>query len=238
MKLGKITLIALFALTSWGAARQASGQEAGGFKVPAGCGDGKLAAPEECDDGNGVDGDGCNIFCQIEAPKPIFPVETYCGDGAVNAKDEQCDDGNTADGDGCDAQCRQEMKPIFPLEPECGNGIHSKGEACDDGNTLDGDGCDRFCQAEPKPAAAEAPIASSLPEGEEGRANSPVSETETTKGDETLGDDFVQAMAGPGGTGGWSCSMVEQTRLSPPYLSCAALAFLSAGLLGLFRKDR
>lgn len=195
MKLGKIILIAL---TGWGAARQASGQEAGGFKVPAGCGDGKLAAPEECDDGNGLDGDGCNIFCQVEAPKPIFPVETYCGDGAVNAKDEQCDDGNT----------------------------------------LDGDGCDRFCQAEPKPAAAEATIAASLPEDEEGRSNSPVSSAETAQGGETLGDDFVQAMPGPGGTGGWSCSMVEGTRLSPPYLSCAALAFLSAGLLGLFRKDR
>ncbi|MCC7343800.1 MAG: DUF4215 domain-containing protein, partial [Deltaproteobacteria bacterium] len=191
-----IALIALIALTGWGAARQASGQEAGGFKVPAGCGDGKLAAPEECDDGN------------------------------------------TVDGDGCDAQCRQEMKPIFPLEPECGNGIPSKGEACDDSNTLDGDGCDRFCQAEPKPAAAEATIAASLPEDEEGRSNSPVSEAETAQGGETLGDDFVQAMPGPGGTGGWSCSMVEGTRLSPPYLSCAALAFLSAGLLGLFRKDR
>ncbi|MCC6273773.1 MAG: DUF4215 domain-containing protein [Deltaproteobacteria bacterium] len=172
------------------------------------------------------------------AAKPIFPVETYCGDGAVNAEDETCDDGNNVDGDGCDAECRTEMKPIFPVEPECGNGIPSKGEACDDGNTLDGDGCDRFCQIESKPSAPEAPPATTLPENQVAPSNPNVSEPEFAEGTAAGESNFVQAMQGPDGTGGWSCSMVVQTNLSTPYFSCAALILFSTGLLSLFRKGR
>jgi cysteine-rich repeat protein len=58
------------------------------------CGDGMLSANELCDDGNLVDGDGCDSTC-----KP-----TGCGSGIVTAG-EACDDGNQLNGDGCEANC-------------------------------------------------------------------------------------------------------------------------------------
>ena len=58
------------------------------------CGDGNLDPGEECDDGNILDGDGCQANCML----PI------CGDGIVDPN-EQCDDGNNIDGDGCEADC-------------------------------------------------------------------------------------------------------------------------------------
>ena len=59
-------------------------------------GGGADAGPE-CDDGNNVDGDGCNASCVIE----------FCGDGIKNnGVAEECDDGNNVGGDGCNANCR------------------------------------------------------------------------------------------------------------------------------------
>jgi cysteine-rich repeat protein len=66
---------------------------------------------EECDDGNAVNGDGCNS-CEIST----------CGDG-VKDEDEACDDGNVLSGDGCEADCS--------LPPSCGDGIRQYDEACD-----------------------------------------------------------------------------------------------------------
>ena len=65
-----------------------------------GCGDGVVGPGEECDDGNTIDGDGCDSNCTI----------TACGNGIVTAG-EQCDDGNLIDGDGCDSDC------MFPPAP-------------------------------------------------------------------------------------------------------------------------
>jgi cysteine-rich repeat protein len=59
-----------------------------------GCGDGTVLGAEECDDGNNVDGDGCDANCRVEA----------CGNGVLQAG-EQCDDGNLTPGDGCSEQC-------------------------------------------------------------------------------------------------------------------------------------
>jgi len=89
------------------------------------CGDGVVDAGEACDDGNLVDGDGCDSNCTL----------TACGNGIVTAG-EVCDDGNLTDGDGCDANCTLTA---------CGNGIVTAGETCDDGNATDGDGCDSNC---------------------------------------------------------------------------------------------
>lgn len=60
----------------------------------AGCGDNNLDPGEQCDDGNQVDGDGCDSNCTV----------TACGNRIVTAG-EQCDDGNVATGDCCDASC-------------------------------------------------------------------------------------------------------------------------------------
>jgi cysteine-rich repeat protein len=90
------------------------------------CGDGTVDARcEICDDGNRVDGDGCDSNCKPSA----------CGNGIV-AGQEQCDDGNAASGDGCDANC---------TVTGCGNGVLTQGEQCDDGNDVDGDGCETNC---------------------------------------------------------------------------------------------
>ena len=88
------------------------------------CGDGVVDAGEQCDDGNAVDGDGCDSNC----------TPTGCGNGIVTAG-EDCDDGNTADGDACPSTCR------FG-EADCGNCVD------DDGNGLV-DMADPACGAAP-----------------------------------------------------------------------------------------
>ena len=89
------------------------------------CGDWIMSAGEGCDDGNIIDGDGCDATC----------MPTGCGNGQRTA-DEVCDDGNATNGDGCDANCTVSV---------CGNGAVAPGEVCDDGNSVDGDGCDSNC---------------------------------------------------------------------------------------------
>jgi cysteine-rich repeat protein len=89
------------------------------------CGNGLRAPDEQCDDGNGVDGDGCDSNCTL----------TGCGNAILTAG-EQCDDGNQVNGDGCDANCSI---------TGCPNGIRTSGEECDDGNLTNGDGCDANC---------------------------------------------------------------------------------------------
>ena len=92
------------------------------------CGDGQRDAAEVCDDGNTVEGDGCDRNCR----------PTACGNGARTG-DEECDDGNLADGDGCDHDC---------TSTRCGNGTVTGFEQCDDGNNVSGDGCSAFCERE------------------------------------------------------------------------------------------
>jgi cysteine-rich repeat protein len=58
------------------------------------CGNGVIDGIEQCDDGNPVDGDGCDSNC----------TPTGCGNG-IRSAPEECDDGNTVNGDGCPATC-------------------------------------------------------------------------------------------------------------------------------------
>ncbi len=81
----------------------------------AGCGDGSVGPGEQCDDGNPVDGDGCDSNCTV----------TACGNRIVTAG-EQCDDGNGSVGDCCDPECHYEIP----------------GSACDDLDSCTrSDGC-------------------------------------------------------------------------------------------------
>jgi len=91
------------------------------------CGNGAIEPPEECDDGDGDSGDGCDANC----------TATRCGNGVVTAG-EQCDDGGTRAGDCCDAACQR--------EPD--------GTACDDGDVCTrADACDAgACAGRPEPA--------------------------------------------------------------------------------------
>jgi len=107
-----------------------------------------------CNDGNSVDGDGCDSTCLQEdgfiCSSP--PCISVCGDGMIRGI-EACDDGNSISGDGCSAFCRVEVgyfcdvagEACFPI---CGDGRLIAGEACDDGNLISGDGCSKFCTVE------------------------------------------------------------------------------------------
>ncbi len=124
------------------------------------CGDGELADSEQCDDGNGVPGDGCNGVCRLEpnsvCEEPGQPCESTieCGDARLDPG-EFCDDGNVEDGDGCSADC-SEQDPAYVCPPgelcrllyDCGDGRVNGEEECDDGNEEAGDGCDESCALE------------------------------------------------------------------------------------------
>jgi cysteine-rich repeat protein len=127
--------------------------------VTPGCGDGVFdAANEECDDGNNINNDGCNIQCGIE-------------DGSGKGTNPLCD--GVADGLGAVAlsadaiaagavQAQQECLNGQFRTNLCGNGaldfngpkiggtpfVAGEEEQCDDGNTVDGDGCSSFCTIE------------------------------------------------------------------------------------------
>ena len=115
---------------------------------PSICGDGQVTFPEDCDDGNMNDGDGCDSACKM----PIA-----CGNG-LKQTGEECDDGNTTNGDGCSSTCAEETgftcagtRPSI-CSPPCGDGFVDYfygDEECDDFNTQSGDGCSSTCTVEP-----------------------------------------------------------------------------------------
>lgn len=85
------------------------------------CGDGRLDPDEECDDGNTVSGDGCDVSCRIEHAGSI------CGNG-IAEDGEECDDGNEFPGDGCEADCRLSCR----ADADCDDGELCNGaERCD-----------------------------------------------------------------------------------------------------------
>lgn len=63
------------------------------------CGDSIIQPPEECDDGNLINNDGCDDQCFNEVPE--------CGNGIIETG-EECDDGNLVNFDGCDSLCNIE----------------------------------------------------------------------------------------------------------------------------------
>ena len=123
------------------------------------CGDGIVEGDEDCEDGNTIDGDGCDSNCTFTGCGNGVVTEgeacddgnlantdacltdcqpASCGDGFVWAGEEDCDDGNTLQTDACLIGC---------VAASCGDGIVWLGEeVCDDGNTDEDDGCLSSCQ--------------------------------------------------------------------------------------------
>ena len=98
--------------------------------APSTCGDGKVQAPEECDDGNTVNTDACTNACK----------NAKCGDGATWAGHEECDDANTVNTDACVA-CKL---------AKCGDAyVQSGKEQCDASDPASGgaDMCSRTCSS-------------------------------------------------------------------------------------------
>ncbi len=79
------------------------------IEIESGCGDGRVVAPELCDDGvNDGSYDGCLSDCSDFAPT--------CGDGTRQAAFEDCDDGvNAGLYGGCTSSCT--------LAARCGDGV-------------------------------------------------------------------------------------------------------------------
>ena len=92
------------------------------------CRNGIVEGNEACDDGNGIDNDGCSNEC----------VPSFCGDG-IRHETEGCDDGNTSNDDACVEDCQV---------ARCGDGFtHIGTEDCDDANSVDNDACLTTCVA-------------------------------------------------------------------------------------------
>ncbi|QQS60307.1 lamin tail domain-containing protein [Candidatus Falkowbacteria bacterium] len=70
--------------------------------MPPICGNHIIETGEQCDDGNSIDGDGCDSLCAFEA------IPSLCGNNVIESG-EQCDDGNSITGDGCSATCQTEI---------------------------------------------------------------------------------------------------------------------------------
>ena len=143
------------------------------------CGNGRrdqngVPTPEECDDGNYDNGDGCADDCTVEDAEygcdgdfgELSTCYLMCGNGLRDQTGvptpEECDDGNYDNGDGCADDCTVELEwgctggfgVLSACEPQCGNGLKEDTptvvatEECDDGNYDNGDGCDEFCAKE------------------------------------------------------------------------------------------
>jgi cysteine-rich repeat protein len=72
------------------------------------CGNNAVEPGEQCDDGNLVDGDGCQADCTLTPG-------AGCGDGDIDPG-EQCDDGNNTSGDGCEANCTKPAPMVVTCE--------------------------------------------------------------------------------------------------------------------------
>jgi cysteine-rich repeat protein len=148
----------LIVLTCEGAADGTSCGSMGGLIclndecVTSACGDGFMnpLMQEECDDGNDLLGDGCELDC-----KPTCSEIGECDDGNACNGNEVCDTadhvcvaGTTAvDETPCtsaavaDGECRTGI-----CVPEgCGDLATEGVEECDDGNQVSGDGCEPTC---------------------------------------------------------------------------------------------
>src|SRR5262249_58442449 len=108
------------------------------------CGNGVVEAPELCDDGNLVSGDGCDANC----------TPTGCGNHVVTAG-EQCDDGNVVSGDCCSATCQLE-----PAGAPCDDG-----DACTPADPCNAGGCAGLDEPAPgcRPAGEGRPALAAAP---------------------------------------------------------------------------
>jgi cysteine-rich repeat protein len=87
--------------SSTGGSASSTGGAGGGPGGP--CGDGFVAADEQCDDGNSAGGDGCSAGCAVEpyhqctvtGPSVCSKQETLCSDGEDNDGDDMTDFADT-----------------------------------------------------------------------------------------------------------------------------------------------
>jgi cysteine-rich repeat protein len=124
--------------------------------VTAAGGGGPAPGPEQCDDGQRTNSDGCSADCQFElCGNTILDFGEEC-DGQVGAqpcsdscRQERCGNGITEPGEGCDDGGGN--GPGKRCNASCGKNICGDddlllgSEQCDDGNLEDGDTCEGDC---------------------------------------------------------------------------------------------
>ena len=81
----------------------------GAYEATAFCGNHIVETGEQCDDGNALNGDGCDVNCTL----------SICGNGIVDPG-EQCDNGLLASGNGCEADCT--FTPVSVSNPSVAAG--------------------------------------------------------------------------------------------------------------------
>jgi len=94
------------------------------------CGNGMLGRGEGCDDGNLLDGDGCNLRCLVESGWPCGAFEPGF-QGGESCISRQCE--------------RVGERDLCVTSEDCGDGTLNDNEGCDDGNRVAQDGCDAMC---------------------------------------------------------------------------------------------
>ncbi|HRE87714.1 MAG TPA: MopE-related protein, partial [Myxococcota bacterium] len=119
------------------------------------CGDAKLTpGPEQCDDGNNVNGDGCNVGCEVEPGWVCTGVagarsvcQLGCGNGSIQPP-EECDDGNSINNDGCTNSCKlpkctDDIRNQNETDVDCGGSCPDciNGEQCLSGNDCQSNYC-------------------------------------------------------------------------------------------------
>lgn len=125
----------------------------GGTCLAARCGDGIVTPPEECDDGNAVNGDGCDNNCKFscrstDSSRNCTPADVCAGQGTCNDTTHVCTPGTPlSDGTMCPGGPHDYCKMGHCTMPMCGNGVVEPGEQCDDGglNGTKNDGCTTMC---------------------------------------------------------------------------------------------
>ena len=139
------------------------------------CGDGARAGLEECDDGNGVDGDGCSSACAVETGWTCSEVTCEksvcegggcpvgfsgsdcapCKLGMYGGRCEPCMCNGNGRCLGSSGECEcfagfeaPDCTTPGPL-PSCGDGWRYRTEQCDDGNNNETDGCPSIASETP-----------------------------------------------------------------------------------------
>ena len=97
-----------------------------GLCAPASCGDGAVASGEECDDGNLINGDGCETSCQLSCHE-----------------DSECIDGQ---------DCTEDLCSEVALGRRCFNSERGDGELCEDADpcTVAEQCSDGLCLGDPR----------------------------------------------------------------------------------------